>query len=229
MKTFSIKEALRFGWQKFQEHIWFLIGLFIINFLLSFPLGKEGVEYLKHAGIDKNTIIGLSAIAGIATFILQIGLMRVVLKIIDGITPTLADIFPSFSLIIKYIGTMILYALIVLGGIILLIVPGIIWAIKYSQVFYLVIDKHTGIIPAFKESGKITDGVKGKLIAFGLVFGLMNLAGALAYQVGVIITGPIALLASVYVYRKLHNLTFSVSPVTPEFPPENSPTTTSQI
>jgi hypothetical protein len=45
-------------------------------------------------------------------------------------------------------------------GFILLIIPGIYFSLKYRYASYEVVQNNTGIVEAFSNSGKITDGIK---------------------------------------------------------------------
>jgi uncharacterized membrane protein len=58
----------------------------------------------------------------------------------------------------RYTWTWILYFLIVLGGVILLIVPGIIWGVRYSLAPYAVIIENLGAKQALSRSRALTKG-----------------------------------------------------------------------
>ena len=90
-----------------------------------------------------------------------------------------------------------------MAGFILLIVPGIIWAIKYQFAQYLVIDKGYKPIEAIKKSGQITKDAKWSLLLLGLLSGLINVLGAIALVVGLFATVPTTMVAKAFVYRKL--------------------------
>ena len=72
---------------------------------------------------------------------------------------------------------MILYGLIVLAGMILLVIPGIIWAVKLQYFSYFIIDKKLAPIEALKESSRITTGIKWDVFAFCSVLIVINLIG----------------------------------------------------
>ena len=93
--------------------------------------------------------------------------------------------------------------LVVLGGLILLIIPGIIWAVRFSFSFYIVVDTKVGPVIAMKESYAITKGKFWKLLLFWIVVGLVNLLGLICLGVGLFVSVPVTTLASVYVYRWL--------------------------
>lgn len=136
-------------------------------------------------------------------FVVQMGLIKVCLKFCDGIKGQLDDLLSSFELLATFIASSILYFLIILGGLILLIVPGIIWAIKFSLYGYFIVDKKLGPVQALKASAEATAGAKRDLFLFGLLLLLINLAGALFFLIGLFATIPVSMIAYAYVYRKL--------------------------
>jgi len=91
----------------------------------------------------------------------------------------------------------------VLGGTILLIVPGVIWAVKFQFFSYFIIDKGLGPIEALKKSSAITKGVKWNLLGFDLLIGGIALLGVLALLIGLLAAIPTAMIAMAFVYRKL--------------------------
>ena len=150
----------------------------------------------------------------LASFIVQIigwvlqmavslGLIGVALKLYDRKKVVYKNLFDYFRLIIPYFIGSFIYGAIVVVGFILLIIPGIIWAIKFRYFQYFMVDKNMGPIDALKASAKITKGVKWKLLGFGIVLGLINICGALLLLVGLLFTVPLSIMAEVYVYRKL--------------------------
>jgi hypothetical protein len=79
----------------------------------------------------------------------------------------------SLGLFWRYIWTGILYFLIVLGGMFLLIIPGIIWGIRYIFAPYLVIMEGIGGRKALSRSRNITEGRLGGVFVRELVVGLL--------------------------------------------------------
>jgi uncharacterized membrane protein len=90
-----------------------------------------------------------------------------------------------------------------MGGFLLFIVPGIIWAVKYHLCFYFVVDKGLGPIAAIKASGRTTMGVKWELFGFGIVCAMINMLGMLCLIIGVFATYPTVVVAYALVYRQL--------------------------
>lgn len=199
IKKFSIKEALSFGWGITKSNFWFFVGLLLIIWSISL------VYSLIESQIREQYT--LSFIVNLALFILNIiiamGVIKITLKFHDGQKGKIADLFSCFHLFFKYLLGSVVYGLIVLAGLILLIVPGIIWAIKFQFFGYFIVDKKLDPIESLKQSAKITKDAKWTLFLFGLLLGLINFLGALLFLVGLFATVPATMMARVFVYRKL--------------------------
>lgn len=139
-----------------------------------------------------------------AGIVINLVMIKVALKFCDDDERPVSEVISfSGSLLFKFVKGYFLYALIVTAGFLLLIVPGIIWMVKYQYILYFIVDKESGAMDALRKSGEITDGVKWKLFAFLLVLGLINMAGALFFLIGLFATVPTSIVAMAHVYRKL--------------------------
>ncbi len=201
MKTnFTYGEILSYGWEKTKKHFWFFAGLLVIAWLAQ-------VVPTEFANLFKNKFVVLYIIfllgAWILQFIVRMGLIRISLDVFDKGEAKLNSLFSCSKFLVDFILGSLLYLLIVVGGFILLIVPGIIWAIKYQFFAYLIIDKNLSPTQALKKSAEITEGNKWKLFLLNLLFVLINIAGAICLMIGLFVTIPVTMMASAYVYRKL--------------------------
>jgi uncharacterized membrane protein len=106
-------------------------------------------------------------------------------------------------LVIKYILTAIIVGIIVIVGLMLLIIPGIIFAVRLQFAPYLVVDRSAGPLTAIRGSWAMTKGSAGKLIIFDFVIGLITALGVLVLGVGLLVAAPVTMLATARVYRKL--------------------------
>jgi uncharacterized membrane protein len=199
---FSMSEAIRFGWNTMKANLGFFIGLLIVVWVISliFILGR--LATYEDAPL-------LTFLIGIVEFIIAsvmtMGLIKITLKFCDNQKGQFSDLFSCFPLFFKYLGASILYGLIVLGGLILLIVPGIIWGIKFQFFGYFIVDKGLGPTEALKASSAITKGVKWDLFLFELLLGLINLLGFICLFIGLFATAPTTNVALAFVYRKLES------------------------
>ena len=210
-KGFSKGEAIKFGWSMVKNNLIFFVGLFIADGLIY-----QALEIISKS--TKENIPALSFVSDIVYLVIQIivqmGLIKISLRICDNMRCELADFFSDLlcclPLFFKYLSGTILYLLIVLSGIILLIIPGVIWSVKYSFVGYFIVDKGLGPIEALKESSLITKGSKQDLFLFWLLISVVNFLGVLAFFIGLFVTIPITVVAIGFVYRKLLNKTESL-------------------
>lgn len=206
MASFSKSEAISYGWKTTLKNFKFFFVLLLI--ILAVNL----VPAILSAILDPNQTGGTFAtfIVSIIGWILQLavslGAIAIALKIHDKKKVEHKNVFDYFRLVIPYFFGSIVYGLVVIGGLILLIIPGIIWSIKFRYFPYFMVDRGLGPIDAMKKSAKITKGNKWNLFFFGIILGFINLLGFLALVVGLLITIPLSMMAEVYVFRKLsHN------------------------
>lgn len=217
-KDFSVEEALQYGWNIMKDNIWFFVGMLIVAWALA------GVPHII-ANILQRESIGLSfffrIIGWVADIIVSIGLITIALKFLDKQEPKFEDLFSFKPYFWKYLGASILTGLIVWIGFLLLIVPGIYWALKFQFFGYFVVGQGRDPVEAMRMSSRITHTVKWKLFGFGLVLALINVVGAICLFIGLFVTVPVTLLAYSSVYRKLLEQTESAQagPATPEAAP----------
>ena len=199
-KKFSKGEAIRFGWNTMKENFWFFAGLLIFVFSLYLILGfVDGITKDQHPGIA----LMVNLVSLFLQLLIGMGIIRITLKCCDNEKGKFSDLFSGFPLLLKYFVGSIVYGAIVFLGFLLLIVPGVIWAIKYQFFTYLMVDQGLGPIAAIKKSGAVTKGSKWDLFTFGLLLGGINLLGVLCFLVGIFATIPTTMVAAAFVYRKL--------------------------
>lgn len=198
---FSIGEALKYGWESFKAKTGFFIGLTVAVALIAI-IPDLIADKLFH---DSKVLLFISQLI-LRVLGLFVGMVttRISLDLYDnGDTDLAARIPELLPQVPMYLVGKILYGVIVLIGLILLVVPGIILSFMLLYVGYLMIDRHLGPIEALKLSKEVTAGSKWKLFLFSLVIALVNLAGVVALVVGLLVTVPVTLMASAYVYRQL--------------------------
>lgn len=204
IKKVDIDGALRYGWQKLKQHLNFFLLLALFLTLIYFT------EFMLNGIFDD--VDGVNLFLNIMFYIVDIminlGIVIVALEIIDNQKPDFQFMFKTLPYIINFIFASIVYTLAVFVGLILLIVPGIIIGIKYMYFPYFIIDRNAGPIESLQMSAELTDNVKWELVIFSLVLYGINIAGMLAFFIGVFITIPITAIAWAYVYRDLLHQSF---------------------
>jgi len=169
--------------------------------------GADGIDAVlaghEDGGLDDAFFLIAEVLLRLVGLFLGMATTRISLDLYDtgeADLSKLGDLVPQFG---RYLLGKIIYGVIVLIGLVLLIVPGIILSYMFLYVGYLIIDRDLGPIEALKESKVVTDGSKLSLLLFSLVVALLNIAGVLCLLVGLLVTIPVTLMASVYVYRQL--------------------------
>ncbi|UCD06438.1 MAG: hypothetical protein JSV98_04200 [candidate division WOR-3 bacterium] len=217
-RDFSAEEALQYGWNTMKANIWFFVGVLVVAWALT------GVPHII-ANLLQEQSIGLSFLFRIigwaANIIVSIGMTVIALKFLDNQDPRFEDLFSFKPYFWKYLGASILMVIIVWVGIILFVIPGVYWALKFQFFGYFVVEQGRDPVEAMRMSSRITQSVKWKLFGFGLVLALINIVGTICLFIGLLVTVPVTLLAFSFVYRKLLEQTESaqLGKSTPETAP----------
>lgn len=199
--SFSKSDSIEQSWELVKANFWFLIGLAFIVMLISNLAGWLS-ELVETGGL----ITTISIISWIIQIFLSIGIINITLKLARGETANWGDLWTKRHLFWRYIGGSILYALIVTGGLLLLIIPGVIWALKYQFFTYALVDKELSIKAALQESRRLTKGHKGNIFVLNILLTLIALLGMLLFFVGLFVALPITWLTYTLVYLKLQKL-----------------------
>jgi uncharacterized membrane protein len=99
--------------------------------------------------------------------------------------------------------TQVVVGVIVVVGLILFIVPGIVFALRLQYATYVLIDKKLNIFDAVRESWNITKGSTMNLLGFAVVSFFVAMGGAMLLGVGLLLAIPTIMIATAYIYRKL--------------------------
>ncbi|MDP3402631.1 MAG: DUF975 family protein [bacterium] len=208
MNTFSVKEALTHGWSTFKSRPWIFVQAGILLFLINVAVNLVQTlveEAAKLNGDMAALMLGLVSMAlGIGvSFLISMGETAFFLRAHDKPEDvSLRDLWHPHPFW-KFLGTSLLAGLMILGGLILLIVPGIIVGLMLAFVGYIVIEENLGPIDAIKRSVALTKGNRWKLFQLSLSLVVLNILGLLALLVGLFVTIPISFIAMVYAYQAL--------------------------
>ena len=231
-KYFNFSEVLSYGWNVMKANLWFFVGLgfvwLIINILPDIAeLILIPLLFLHQASYITLRVL-LHVIELVIVIVLSIGLIKIALSFCDERKPAIGTLFDVWDCFWRYVGTAILFGLIMSGIIVpcalaprllrathfpyllpliilfvIVIVFAVRFGIQFGLCYYFVIDKGLGPVQALKASSRTTMGVKWQLLGFGILCGLINLLGLLCLFVGVFATYPTVLVASALVYRQL--------------------------
>jgi uncharacterized membrane protein len=164
------RESLRGKW-----------GLAIVTFVIV-QLIMTGVQMIPSVGSIGGLVIGGPMSVGMAIFALAISRNQ---------NPRLPQVFEGFQKFGVALGAYLLMLLFVLLWSLLLIIPGIIAAYAYSQIFYIIAeDANIGPLDAIRKSKEMMCGNKWKLFCLNLRFIGWALLCILTFGIGFLWLAP---------------------------------------
>lgn len=212
-KSSFIADSISFAWNSVWKNVsyWVLLVLIwfgysiVINFVNTIPLVGIFVGWFLQAWFG-------------------MGVLMLILSFVDGNKASYKILWSTPEKVLPYLGLSFLQGLIVAVGTILLIVPGIIWGLTYMFAPYVFVDQKLGVMDSLKRSGEITKGRKWELFGFVILLMLINMAGALVFGIGLVITIPVVMIAYAKAYR-----TFSGGNIAYSEMSENEPSSTGLV
>jgi hypothetical protein len=195
---FSWKQPLSLAFEKTQGRFWFVLGVLVVAFLVQMvpEITASFLRVPEEGGIR----FFFNLIGSILSVFMSAGILRVMLRVVRGEATQIKDLFADPKLVPHYFVASLLYGLIVLAGFLLLIVPGIVWSIKYGMFGYFLVERKAGIMDSFRQSAALTEGAKWQLLWLGLATAGITLLGILAFFVGIFFALPLVSLAHAYAY-----------------------------
>ena len=154
----------------------FLVALIIVSI---FSLGTGISE-------DSTLVTIITMILSlVVNAVISIGICKFALNIAGEGEAKFTDIFSGISVFLKAIGLYLLVGIAVGIGFIILIVPGIILALMFSQTCYILAeDKDISIIDCMKKSAEMMKGHKGEYFVLLLSFLGWAIVAAIPFGLG---------------------------------------------
>lgn len=133
---------------------------------------------------------------------LNLGLIMVMLKLFRDQKTSAGEIFNGFERLFKAVGLYLMIYIFVFLWTLLLVIPGIIAAYRYSMAFYIMADNpDKPIMQCIDESKMIMNGNKGKLFLLELSFiGWIFLVG-ITFGIAALWVAPYTAMAEVVMYE----------------------------
>lgn len=176
--------------------------------VLSWVISAISGMFVEKGGIS---LIGILINVGLST-LLSMGFTAVIIRAHDMLeSAEVSDLWHPRPFW-KFLAAQFLVGISVFVGFVLLIVPGVIAMLVLLFTLYIVIDKELGPIEAMKKSAQITKGHRWELLLLVLLAVVINIVGAVALFVGLIVSIPVTALAIVHAYRTLEKKTAQMSP-----------------
>lgn len=192
-----------------------LVGLLLIS---GFNIGanvKRAYDSFDQIGmvpsVNSSVFSGLTIFGNIWSLFLggvfTIGMKIFLINFTTGRSQAgIGNLFEGFNVYLKTLGLSILMGLIIFIGCILLVVPGIIFALMYSQSFYIMADDSSkSITDCMAESREMMVGHKAELFVLYLSFIGWFILGSIPMGIGLLWVNPYAEVTYTNYYLELKN------------------------
>ncbi|MFF0818697.1 hypothetical protein ACFYVR_26640 [Rhodococcus sp. NPDC003318] len=205
----TVGDAIGYGWNKFKNNAGVWVGILVIAGLISIAVSLIFADWGSitdpdSASFADNTFSLWGIIGRIVTtivgYLISAALIRGALHELDGNRPGIGAFF-QFSNVGAIIIASFLVGLMTGIGLILLIIPGLVVAFLSYWTLQFVIDQDQDAITAIKSSFSAISKNVGPLLLLALALIGINIVGALLCLIGLLVTVPIAIIASTYAYR----------------------------
>jgi uncharacterized membrane protein len=178
-----IKPAISFANQTFLAHFLLLLGAFYVAGTVCQIFTLFLNEHLRTLLV----IIYGSFFAG--------GLIKIFLAFCDGSNPQFSDLFSKTNLFWKFLCAHVIVFVACGIGLVLLVLPGLFLAIRFSFYAPAIADRNLGPIEALKYSWEITAGRFWKLVLFNLAtIGMLFIP---AIIIGILVSFASRMIASI--------------------------------
>lgn len=198
MKNFDKVGLIKQSWEIVKRNVQIIVllmGVFVLySFVQSFVVKALGESFIS-------SLVSLAFTLG--SIFLQIGFIKIVLKIVDGQKADIQQLWAYPQYFLRAVVVTIVMGLAIGIGLILLIIPGVYLALRLQFALYFLVDKDMAAMDSLKASWKATEGNILNLFFFMLLLIGINILGAVALLVGLLITIPISFVAVSLLYRKL--------------------------
>jgi hypothetical protein len=216
---FAVSDAISYGWRTTRDNFALLVGASLLYLTISLGL-RFGLR-----DVGEGAMVGfLRGVLSLAVDgVLAVGVITICLKLHDGQPAGFRDLIPRSDIVVRYLFVSAVVTAIFLGGLVLLIVPGIILGLTFMFAAFMVIDRGSGLREALRGSARITSGMKWKLFTLGLVWVGLLLPGIVLLSIGLVLVDihavwaalalaglfclllafPVVQVSTVYAYRRL--------------------------
>lgn len=180
---YNSRQALTGNW-------WPCVGLTVVYVIISFVLGL------------------IPFVGGIASLIIsgpvQLGLTIFYVSFIRAGEPDFNKFFEGFQDFGRALAAFLLVTLFTIGWTLLLVIPGIIAAYRYSQTFYVLMDDpNISAIDAIRKSSDMMSGAKIKLFMLHLSFIGWALLTVITAGIGQLFLIPYVFTAQAFFYEDI--------------------------
>ena len=188
-ESLPLGDYVKTGWGLFKQYPGGFVGFCLLYLLIQATL--HSIPY-----------VGAVAAFVVSTPLLM-GNFIVSAKLLHGHPPEFRDFFTGFQYLLPLLLLSLVAGVFIAIGTMLLVIPGVYLAVAYMFASYLVVDRGLDFWPAIELSRRTVNPRWFSYFAFVLLVVLLNLAGAVALGVGLLVTIPLSFCAVTAAYADL--------------------------
>ena len=160
-----------------------VMGPYFVGFLiLQLIQTSTNSNNFSVSGTDLYSNFGVSPLTILITCPMTLGLYIFTLAFLNEESLEFQKIFSGFKFYFKALFASVIYLVVILVGFILFIIPGIVFAMMFSQVYFIIADNtEVGVLEAFKQSKVIMYGHKWQFFKLSLRYAFYFLLGIFTF------------------------------------------------
>lgn len=180
----NIQQYFGRGWEIFKQYPWGFIGFLVLAIVISTIVDELPAPF----GNNEEGIGGI--INFVINPILLAGFYIVALQIAKNRPLHFSEFFRGFNQFLQLFLVNIVGIILIGIGFVFLIIPGIYLSIAYTFSYLFVIEKKLSFWSALESSRKVISQKWFSFLGFAILLVLLNLAGLIAFGVGLLVTIP---------------------------------------
>lgn len=216
----GIADAFTYGWTKFTQNLGavvlgvlaYLAAIAVVSivfFAVVIGSAATGTDEYGQLRPGAGATIGVSyfvffGLLALLLVFLQAGVVRASLEIVNGRRVEFGTFF-RFDELGKIIAAILLVGVLTAIGTALFFLPGLVFGFFAQFTLFFVIDRRMSALDALKASFSLVNRNLGTVVVLYLAVYLANMVGSALCGVGMLVSMPVGLLATTYVYRRLQN------------------------
>ena len=200
----NISELFSNSWKTFTDNWLFVVITMVIVMAIQLVLTSFGYNIDPVTNVATGSLL-VTGLGTIVSLILGIGTIDIFLGLTRGEKREYMELVTTVTVkkFFVYFAASILYAIMLIIGFILFVIPGIIVMLVFLPFVYFIVDKDAGVIDSLKMAKRSTKGNRGAIFLVIIAVSILNGLGALLLGVGLLITMPITMFVMAYMYRAL--------------------------
>ena len=208
-RSIDFIQLFKYGFQQYKKYFSFVVGIMITYYVLAI---LPQVYLMIYSPKDPSTELQIvSGIFLVTQLFLSLGFIKIMFRLIDDEHVEVTDLFNNFRPFLSYFVAYFLYAIAVILGTLLFVIPGIFIAVRFQFYPYFVLDGTHSSIFALQKSYYLTENLTLDLFLFGLSVIGLNIAGVFFLGIGIIFTYPLTTMATAMIYKSLRSESDQIS------------------